>query len=165
MEDENTRHVKLKGVNWYGAEEQDHGVAGLEIADLNQIAGKIKALGFNSVRLPWSNELYETNPPVSDIVVAANPQLKGLHAMEVFDSVVNALANQGLLIILDNHVSTADWCCSNTDGNQLWYNSQYPQTAWLADWQGIAGRYRAQPTVGAVDLRHEHRATTTRAGR
>src|SRR5260370_22704435 len=84
--------------------------------------------------------------------------------MEIFDAVVNALANQGLLIILDNHVSTADWCCSNTDGNQLWYNSQYPQTAWLADWQGMAERYRAQPAVVAVDLRNEPRATATWGG-
>jgi endoglucanase len=101
--------------------------------------------------------MYETNPLVSDLVVAANPQLKGLHAMD-------ALANQGLLIILDNHVSTADWCCSNTDGNQLWYNSQYSQTSWLADWQGMAQRCRAQPAVVAVDLRNEPRATATRGG-
>jgi endoglucanase len=162
--DDNNQRLKLAGVNWYGAEEQDHVVAGLQIADLNQIAAKIKALGFNSVRLPWSNEMYETNPPVGDLVVAANPHLKGLHAMEVFDSVVNALANQGLLVILDNHVSTADWCCSNTDGNQLWYNSRYPQTAWLADWQGMAQRYRTQPAVVAVDLRNEPRATATWGG-
>jgi endoglucanase len=84
--------------------------------------------------------------------------------MEIFDAVVNALANQELLIILDNHVSTADWCCSNTDGNQLWYNSQQPQTAWLADGQGMVQRYRAQPAVVAVDLRNEPRATATWGG-
>jgi endoglucanase len=74
--DAHNRRDKLAGVNCYGAEEQDHVVAGLEIADLNQIALKIKSFGFNSARLPWSNEMYETNPPVSDTVIAANPQLR-----------------------------------------------------------------------------------------
>ena len=162
--DHNNQRVKLAGVNWYGAEEQDYVVAGLELAKLVDIAVEIKRMGFNSVRLPWSNELYESNPLVSDAAVAANPQLKGLHAMDVFDAVVNALAAQGLLIILDNHVSTADWCCYDTDGNGLWYNPRYPETNWIVDWQGMAERYRSQPTVVAVDLRNELRAGATWGG-
>jgi endoglucanase len=162
--DSNNRRVKLVGVSWYGAEEQDYVVAGLEIADINQIAAKIKSSGFNSVRLLWSNELYETNPVVSDKVVAANPQLKGLHAMEVFDAVVNALAAQRLFVILDNHVSTADWCCKDADGNELWYHASYPETSWIADWKGIVQRYRGQPAVVAVDLRNELRAAASWGG-
>lgn len=162
--DSNNRRVKLTGVNWYGAEELDYVVAGLELADLNQIVTQIQCMGFNSVRIPWSNEMYERNPIVSDRVLAANPQLKGLHALDVLDAVVSALARQGLLVILDNHVSRADWCCSNTDGNQLWYNDQYPETNWIADWQGMVRRYKAQPAVVAADLRNELRATATWGG-
>src|SRR5438105_4350423 len=55
--DANGHRFKLASVNWYGAEEQDHVVAGLERADLHAIARTIRAQGFNSVRLPWSNEL------------------------------------------------------------------------------------------------------------
>ena len=32
------------------------------------------------------------------------------------------------MVILDNHVSRADWCCSETDGNGFWYNADYPET-------------------------------------
>lgn len=164
MVDSNNHRVKLAAVSWYGAEEQDYVVAGLEAATLDQIASEIKCYGFNAVRLPWSNQMYESNPLVGDAMVAANPQLKGLRAMDVFDAVVNALAKQGLLIVLDNHVSAANWCCSNTDGNQLWYNSAYPESSWIADWQGMARRYANQPAVIGVDLRNEPRATATWGG-
>jgi endoglucanase len=156
--------VKLRSVNWYGAEEQDHVVAGLEIDTLQHIAHRIKTMGFNSVRLPWSNELYETNPIVPDYTVAANPNLKGKRAMQVFDATVRALADGGLLIILDNHTSNGDWCCSTTDGNTLWYNTDYPESAWIADWQGMAKRYANVPQVIGADLRNELRGSATWGG-
>jgi endoglucanase len=62
------------------------------------------------------------------------------------------------MVILDNHMSRADWCCNETDGNGLWYNPEYPETAWLADWQGIARRYRKKPWVVGADLRNELRS-------
>src|SRR5581483_4003971 len=156
--------VKLRSVNWYGAEEQDHVVAGLEIDTLQNIAHRIKSMGFNSVRLPWSNELYETNPIVPDYTVAANPDLKGKRAMHVFDATIHALANEGLLIILDNHMSNGDWCCSGNDGNTLWYNTDYPESAWIADWQGMATRYANVPQVIGADLRNELRGSATWGG-
>ena len=59
---------------------------------------------------------------MTDDVVAANPDLKGKTSMEVFDATVQALADAGVMIILNNHISTAEWCCSSTDGNGLWHN-------------------------------------------
>lgn len=156
--------VKLRSVNWYGAEEQDHVVAGLEIDTLQHIAHRIKTMGFNSVRLPWSNELYETNPTVPDYTVAANPNLKGKRALQVLDATIRALANEGLLIILDNHMSNGDWCCSGSDGNTLWYNTDYPESAWIADWQGMARRYADVPQVIGADLRNELRGSATWGG-
>src|SRR5258708_36943701 len=63
--DANGARVKLVSVNWYGAESPDFVVGGLDRAPLAAIAATIHRLGFNSVRLPWSNELYETNPIVA----------------------------------------------------------------------------------------------------
>jgi endoglucanase len=149
--------VKLASVNWYGAEELDYVVAGLEIEDLQAIAQRIKSMGFNSVRLPWSNELYARNPMVNNRAVAANPALMGKYALDVFDAVVDALAQEGLLVILDNHMSRADWCCSSTDGNGLWYTTEYPEATWIAHWQGMVERYLSQPAVVGADLRNEPR--------
>ncbi len=144
--------------NWYGAEELDYVPAGLERQDVSSIARQIRAMGFNSVRLPWSNEMVELNPVVNDPrVLMANPGLLGRTALEIFDVVVGALVAEGLLIVLDNHTSDAAWCCSDTDGNGLWYNARYPESSWLADWQGLAARYLGQPAVVAADLRNEPR--------
>jgi hypothetical protein len=83
---------KLSGVAWYGAESTDFVVGGLQLEPLDEIVEHIVCLGFNAVRLPWSNEMYESNPIVPDYAVTANPQLKGLRALAVYDRVVRAAA-------------------------------------------------------------------------
>jgi endoglucanase len=156
--DANGKRFKLASVNWYGAEELDHVVAGLDLRDVHDIARTIRALGFNSVRLPFSNELVETNPSVDPARLAANPALVGLPALDVLDAVIDALAHDGLVVILDDHTSRADWCCSETDGNGLWFQDAYPESSFLADWVTMATRYANQPAVVGVDLRNELRA-------
>jgi endoglucanase len=162
--DSNGTRVRLNGVNWYGAESSDFVVAGLQAASLQSIVQQIKSLGFNVVRLPWSNELYESNPVVQNYALAANPSLDGEHALTILDQVVSALSGAGIMVILDNHNSNAEWCCSTTDGNSLWYNSQFPQANWIADWQGMAQRYAANPLVIGADLRNEPRSPATWGG-
>jgi endoglucanase len=149
--------VRLASVNWYGFDQKEYVAGGLDHAPLAEIVEQIRQLGVNSVRLPWANETLERNPPVPDYAVAANPQFKGKHAMEVMDAVIGALARAHIMVILDNHVSRADWCCSESDGNGLWYSQDYPEANWLADWQRIAHRYRNQRWVVGADLRNELR--------
>jgi endoglucanase len=101
---------------------------------------------------------------VPDYAVAANPQFKGKHAMAIMDALIAALAHAHIMVILDNHMSRADWCCSDTDGNGLWYNQEFPETKWLADWQAMARRYRKQPWVVGADLRNELRSGASWGG-
>lgn len=150
--------VRMTSVNWYGFDEKEYVAGGLDHAPLEEIVERIREIGVNSVRLPWANETLERNPLPPAYAVAANPALKGKHAMEVMDAVIAALARAHLMVILDNHVSRADWCCSETDGNGLWYNTEYPQTKWLADWGKMTRRYRDQPWVVGADLRNELRS-------
>jgi endoglucanase len=149
--------VRLTSVNWYGFDQKEYVAGGLDHAPLAKIVEQIRAIGVNSVRLPWANETLEHNPVAPDYAVAANPQFKGKRAMDVMDAVIAALARAHIMVILDNHVSRADWCCSETDKNGLWYNAEYPEGKWLADWQGIARRYKNQPWVVGADLRNELR--------
>ena len=58
-------------------------------------------------------------------------------------------------MVLDNHVSRADWCCNETDGNGLWYNAEYPESKWLTDWQTIVRRYKSERWVVGADLLNE----------
>jgi endoglucanase len=149
--------VRLTSVNWYGFDEKEYVAGGLDHAPLEKIVAQIRAIGVNSVRLPWANETLEHDPLPPAYAIAANPQFKGKHAMEIMDAVIAALARAHIMVILDNHVSRADWCCSETDGNGLWYNDEYPETSWLADWERIARRYRNQKWVVGADLRNELR--------
>jgi endoglucanase len=95
---------------------------------------------------------------VPDYAVKANLQFKGKRAMEIMDAVVDALAKAQIMVILDNHMSRADWCCSEKDGNGLWYNPEYPESKWLADWRTIVGRYKHERWVIGADLRNELRS-------
>ena len=92
------------------------------------------------------------------------PQLKGKRALEVLDLTVDALAREGVYVILDNHVSRADWCCYEGDGNALWHSPAYPEQRWLADWRFMARRYKHQPAVIGADLRNELRFGATWGG-
>ncbi len=150
--------VRLASVNWYGFDEKEYVAGGLDHAPLDAIIGQIRGLGVNSVRLPWANETLERNPGVADYAVKANPRFRGKHALEVLDAVIAALARAHILVILDNHVSRADWCCNDKDGNGLWYNADYPEEKWLADWQTIVRRYKHQRWVIGADLRNELRS-------
>ncbi|HEV2377085.1 MAG TPA: cellulase family glycosylhydrolase, partial [Streptosporangiaceae bacterium] len=158
------RRVKLNMVNWYGAESPDAVVGGLAYQPVSTIIQQIMAMGFNGVRLPWSDQMWETNPVVAPSLVAANPQFTGEHARTVFNQVVTDLASAGLMVVLDNHTSNWQWCCSETDGNTLWYNSAYPESAWLADWESMARTFKGVPQVIGADLRNEPRGLSSWGG-
>jgi endoglucanase len=162
--DSNGVRVHLNAFNWYGSESTDYVVEGLEAQPLNSIVATIKGLGFNAVRLLWSNQMVESNPAVGNYALNANSSLESEHALTIFDTVVNALTSAGIMVILDNHMSNAGWCCSTTDNNELWYNGSYPEANWIADWQTMAARYQSNPMVIGVDLRNEPRSPATWGG-
>lgn len=162
--DSNGARVHLNAFNWYGFESTDYVVEGLQAQPLSSIVSTIKGLGFNAVRLLWSNQMVESNPVVGNYALTANPGLAGENALTIMDTVVNALTSAGIMVILDNHMSNAGWCCSTTDNNELWYNADYPQANWVADWQTLVTRYRSNPGVIGVDLRNEPRSPATWGG-
>ncbi|MGH3427386.1 MAG: glycoside hydrolase family 5 protein [Mycobacteriales bacterium] len=155
--DAHGKRVKLASVNWFGAESPEFVVGGLDKASLSYITTWIAGHGFNSLRLPWSNEMVEKNPVVKSEYLSANPDLKGLRALEIYDRVIAAAARQGLMVVLDNHRSSADWCCDEKHGDGLWHSPAHPESAWVKDWKTMAARYRSQPAVVAAELRNEIR--------
>jgi len=56
--------VRLISVNWYGFDQKEFVVGGLDHAPLATVVSEIVALGVNSVRLPWANETLEHDPAV-----------------------------------------------------------------------------------------------------
>ena len=150
---------KLAGVNWYGAEEEDFVPAGLDRRGLADIARSVREMGFNCVRLPWSNELVERNAVIADAAVAANPALRGKRALDVLDAVVDRLAAEGAVVVLDNHTSRAGWFpAAGGDDQGLWWTDDYPEAKWIAHWRALVKRYERRPAVVGADLRNEPRA-------
>ncbi|MFC9328508.1 glycoside hydrolase family 5 protein [Kitasatospora sp. NPDC057015] len=165
---------KLKSGNWDGA--QGHWLGSGDIADpanhehaepsgnmplgldrvpIARILGDFHALGLNSIRLPFSNALIHDTATVPDAAVAANPGLRGRTPLQVLDAVIAALTADGFAVILNNHTTTARWCCG-LDGNERW-NSGQSTEQWIADWVFMAGRYRDDKRVVGADLRNEVR--------
>lgn len=149
--DDQGQPVRIAAVNWFGMENQFYVPAGLDTQPLSEIIGRVKALGFNCIRLPFSNQLVEVNPVVSTHL-AANPDLQNLHALDIMDRIIAAAGAAGLKVILDDQRSSVG---TQPELNGLWYTRQYPESAWIHDWQTLATRYLGNPTVIGVDLRNE----------
>ena len=156
--------VRIAGINWYGFETADALAHGLWAQDYKTVLNNIKALGYNVIRLPFSNQMVETNPVPTNFTsnangVAANTELVGKTALEDMDTIVAYAGSIGLRIILDNHRSDAG---NSNEANGLWFTAAFPQSNWIADWQAMAMRYSAakftfngNPTVIGMDLRNE----------
>ena len=162
--DSSNQVVRLAGVNWYGFETPDFLAHGLWAQDYKTILNTIKSNGYNVIRIPFSNQMVESNPVPTNFTsfangVAANTALVGQTALADLDTIVSYAGSIGLRVILDNHRSEAG---SSNESSGLWYTSTYTQSDWIADWQTLAARYSASqftfsgnPTVIGVDLRNE----------
>jgi endoglucanase len=162
--DSNGAEVRMAGVNWYGFETPDFLIHGLWAQDYHTVLNTIKSLGFNVIRIPFSNQMVESNPVPTNFTQFANggtvnQALVGATALQDLDTIVSTAGSIGLRVILDNHRSEAG---SSNESSGLWYTSAYPQANWIADWQTLATRYSASkftfngnPTVIGMDLRNE----------
>jgi aryl-phospho-beta-D-glucosidase BglC (GH1 family) len=148
--------VRLAGVNWYGFDCNSMVVGGLDHQSLEFIVQKIADLGFNTIRLPFSDQLLMSNPPIQQYL-DANPSLQGKRALDIMDLLITTAGTHGLKVILDCHRSEAGW---STQENGLWYTQMYPESTWLHTWVMLAQWYKDYPTAGnptviGCDLRNE----------
>jgi endoglucanase len=149
--------VRIAGINWYGFETPDEIVHGLWSQDYHAIVDDIKALGYNTIRIPFSNQMVE-NPIVPQGISNYNStgpinlDLVGLNSLQDLDKIITAAGNDGLKVILDDHRSEAG---ESAEQNGLWYTADYPNQKWLADWTTVAKRYAGNTTVIGFDLRNE----------
>uniref|UniRef100_A0A383WF09 Glycoside hydrolase family 5 domain-containing protein n=1 Tax=Tetradesmus obliquus TaxID=3088 RepID=A0A383WF09_TETOB len=137
--------------------------SGLWAQHRSTIAGMARRAGLNCIRLVWSTEmaLRSANGSIGVPTAAlyANPDLQGKGPLQVLDAVIAAIAQQGLMVILDNHSSDAMWCCEITDGNGLWYTARWSEAHWLQGWAVMAQRYAKTAAVVGMGLRNEPRPT------
>lgn len=152
--DAEERVVQLTGLNWPGMDTAAFAPDGLLIRSLDTIAGRIASLGYNVVRIPFSNQMFDATSVPNQIDFAINPDLSGKTALEILDKVVAAAARHGLKIILAREGPAAG------GESALWYTAEYPETRWTTDWEALAGRYANDSTVVGVDLHNAPRDPT-----
>jgi endoglucanase len=152
--DSNNQPVRIAGVNWYGFETIDFVPHGIYSEDYKSILDSMKSNGYNVIRLPFSNQVVESNPVPTNIQYAGgkNSDLRGLTALQIMDKIIAYAGSIGLRVILDNHRSDAG---NSAQDSGLWYTSAYPESAWINDWVTLASRYLNNTTVIGMDLRNE----------
>lgn len=153
--DSRGRVVRIAGVSWWGMETDHFSPLGLDKRPMDEILAQVHDIGFNVVRLPYSNEmLLPASKPVK-IDYTLNPDLKGLSPLEIMDRVIASARAHGLRVILDQHRPDA------AGQSALWYTPQHSEAQWIADWKMLAARYRDNDTVIGFDLHNEPRDPAT----
>jgi hypothetical protein len=159
------KRFKLLSVNWYGASDENYIPGGLDIRHRSEIAKTIRRMGFNSVRLPYSDEVVLKNPWIPGRLLAANRDLVGKRALEIFEAVVESLTDAGLAVIVNNHITQSAWCCGANPCDAAWHNDYLgpvcrvwqSEDQWLENWQTIMTPFVNNSRVIGADLRNEVR--------
>jgi endoglucanase len=149
IRDSQNQPVRMTGINWFGAETANYTPHGLWSRGYKDMLDQIKALKYNTLRLPYSNQLFDSGSTPNSIDLAKNPNLAGLSGLQILDEIIAYAGQLGLKVIFDRHRPDS--------GSQsaLWYTSAYPESRWIADWKMLAQRYAGNTTVVGADLHNE----------
>ena len=145
----------LTGVNWFGFETSTFVPHGLGVRNWQDMLNQIARTGFNTIRLPFTNQLFDPASKPQGINYRLNPDLRGLSGLALMDRIIQGAGVRGLKVILDRHDPTADL------RPDLWYTDQMPQTRWMQDWVMLARHYRGNETIIGADLANEPHGPAT----
>ncbi|GHH82425.1 endoglucanase [Streptomyces sulfonofaciens] len=144
--------VRMTGINWFGAETGNYLPHGLWARNYQDMIDQMADLGYNTLRLPYSNEMLRQGSTPNGIDYTKNPDLKGLSGLEVLDRIIDHAGSRGLRVVLDRHRPDA------AQQSPLWYTAAYPESVWIDDWKSLARRYAGNTTVIGADLHNEPHA-------
>jgi endoglucanase len=147
--------VTFTGVNWFGLETNTFAPHGLWSRKLDDMLDQMAGQGFNSLRLPFSNELFDPASKPTGVDFALNPGLQGLTGPQIMDKVVEGATKRGMMVLLDRHRPTSQ------GQSNLWYTDKVSEERWISDWVMLAKRYRANPLVVGADLHNEPHGEAT----
>ncbi|TDD84269.1 endoglucanase [Actinomadura darangshiensis] len=141
--------VRMTGINWFGAETSNYSPHGLWSRGYKDMLDQIKSLRYNTLRLPYSSQLFDAGSTPNSIDYTKNPDLQGLDGLGVLDKIIGYAGQLGLKVVLDRHRPDS--------GGQsaLWYTGAYPESRWISDWTMLARHYAGNTTVIGADLHNE----------
>ena len=149
--DAQDRVVRLTGLSWFGMETANYCPHGLWSRSMDSMLDQIVRLGYNMIRVPYCNQLFDAGSVPNGLDFDQNPALKGLTGLQILDKLIADSRQRGLKIVLDRHRPDS--------GSQsaLWYTNQYSEARWISDWTMLAQRYKGNDTVIGFDLHNEPR--------
>ena len=169
--DDEGNEALLTGVNWFGFETSNQSPHGLWARDFRSMLHQISDLGFNTVRIPWSNAIMRDGAEANSVntygvdpydgAEPLNADLVDKTPLEMLDLIIAAAGELRLKVMLDNHSREPDGYMTE----QLWYTDKTSESLWIEDWVRLAERYNGDTTVIALDLNNEpHDSATWGAG-
>jgi len=153
--DSHGKVVHLAGVSWWGLETDNFAPLGLDRRPMDDILAEVHRMGFNTLRIPYSNEALHGDSMPQGINYDWNPDLKGLTPLQVMDRMVAGARAHGMRVILDRHRP------DSKVQSDLWYTDEHSEQEWIADWKMLAARYRSDDTVIGFDLHNEPHGKAT----
>lgn len=153
--DSEGREVMITGLNWFGMETGTYAPHGLWTRNWQAVLDQIAGLGYNTIRLPYSNEVFAASGSSAAINYLINPDLQGLTGVTLLDKLIAGARQRGLKIVLDRHRPTS------AAQSALWYTEEVGEQRWIDDWVKLAQRYANNDTVIAFDLHNEPRESAT----
>jgi endoglucanase len=149
IEDSANQPLRIAGINWFGLETSNFAPHGLWARGYRSMLDQIKGQGYNTIRLPYSNQLFDAGSTPNGIDFSQNPDLSGLTGLQVMDKIVAYAGDIGLRILLDRHRPDAN------GQSELWYTAQYDEARWIHDWTMLASHYAGNTMVIGADLHNE----------
>lgn len=67
------------------------------------------------------------------------------------------LGDNGIMVIIDNHISKPGWCCSSGDGNGFFGDQYFNPELWIKGLAKMATLFNGVPNVVGMSLRNELR--------
>ncbi len=144
----------MTSISWFGFETGNLVAHGLWARCYKSMLDQMWSLGFNSLRLPFCNEMIHSTKPVSvNQQLGYNYELDGLTPLEAFYKIIDYAYLKGFAIILDRH------CTRGSNYPELWYDSAYSDKDWINDWKFMVNRYGSR--IWGCDLANEPHGTAT----
>ncbi|MGD0104059.1 MAG: cellulase family glycosylhydrolase [Rhodopila sp.] len=126
--------VRIDAVGWAGTDTLTFAPYGLWQSSLEQNINEIKADGFNTIRIPWTDLLLNASPEFVTSYAAFNPaldpELWGATSLQLLDDLVADAGNAGLKVIFDHH---------DDDGGPGGWGGQQANGLWIDSGPGTNG--------------------------
>ncbi|GAC1326768.1 MAG: hypothetical protein NVSMB22_17910 [Chloroflexota bacterium] len=119
---------------------------------LDVILARLRALGFNALRIEFADATVQWNPVVRQ-GLAANPGMRGWRSLDIMQRILERSHYFGLRVILCNSRSEPGMGPEQQTG--LWYTARFPESVWQSDWMALTKRFRHLSAFVGADLRNE----------